>query len=90
MKDLASRQADRVMRKAENALACGVLFDASRGGVGVAKKPGGASNLDADRINAATDAIIARVVKAIGAAPMPVDQDGLRSPFRHKVKLSGM
>lgn len=73
MKDLASRQADRVMRKAENALACGVLFDASRGGVGMAKKPRRASELDAVGINAATDALIARVVEAIGAAPLPGD-----------------
>ncbi|KTT71473.1 hypothetical protein [Sphingomonas endophytica] len=90
MKDLASRQADRVIRKAENALACGVLFDASRGGIGVAKKPGRASNLDADGINAATAVIIARVVEALGAAPLPVDQEGFRLPLAPKVKLSGI
>ena len=86
MKTLAERQADRVIRKAEHTLAEGVAFDASRAGIGEVHP----HHADAATINEATDAAIARTVAVIGAAPDRVKPSAFTTPFRHKVKLSGI
>lgn len=64
MHNLSQRQLDRVIRKAENALATDTAFDASRTGIGTVDK----RYLKAERegIDAATNAKIAEVAAALG------------------------
>lgn len=64
MHNLSQRQSDRIIRKAENALADGDKFDASRAGIGKIDK----RYLKAERegIDAATNAKIAEVAAALG------------------------
>lgn len=75
MKDLSQRQLDRVTRKAENALADGLPFDTSRGGIGKVGKP--CPKDEREAIDAATNEKIARTAAALGVtetkepAPLP-------------------
>ena len=86
MMDLAARHADRIIRKAEHALAEGEGFDASRAGIGDVRP----DHADAAAINEATDAAIGRTVAIIGAAPARIAPSAFASPFQHKVKLTGI
>ncbi len=64
MRPLSERQIDRVLRKAENSLACNEPFDPSRTGVGKIDKRYLKDERDA--INAATDAKITNVALSLG------------------------
>lgn len=86
MKTLQERHADRVHRKAERAIADGDAFDASRAGIGKVHR----CHADAANINKATDAIIARTIAAIGAAPERPDLTGFPSRNLGMVKVSGI
>ena len=85
MMDLASRHADRVARKVEDALAGGQPLDMSRSGIGEVHP----QHADAAGINEATDKAIAHAASAIGAAPARVEP-GFATPFQPKVRLSGI
>lgn len=86
MKTLQERQLDRVVRKAERAIADGDAFDASRAGIGKVRK----WHPDAAKINEATDAAIARTAEAIGAAPARLDSVGFPSHNFGMVKVAGI
>lgn len=86
MRDLASRQASRIARKAEDAIAGGMPFDMSRSGIGVCHP----THADAAKVNEQADAAILRVANAIGAAPVSAGASGFATPYQHKVKLSGV
>lgn len=86
MKPLLERQRSRIARKAEDAVANGVPFDASRAGIGEVHP----RHADAATINEAVNAAIARTVAIIGAAPARVEPTAFATPLQHKVKLSGI
>lgn len=86
MKTLAERHADRIIRKAEHALAEGHGFDASRAGIGEVHP----NHADAAAINEATDSAINRTVAIIGAAHARREPSALAWPFQPKFKLRGV
>lgn len=86
MKTLAERHADRIIRKAEHALAEGDAFDASRAGIGEVHP----RHADAAAINEATNAAIDRTVAVIGAAPARLEPSAFAAPYRPKARLSGI
>ena len=86
MQTLQERQLDRVVRKAERAIADGDAFDASRAGIGKVRK----THPDAAKINEATDAAIALTVEAIGAAPERLNNVGFPSHNLGMVKVAGV
>ena len=88
MRDLASRQLDRCIRKAEHALAEGMLFDTSRRGIG---KVDSIYNANAEAINEATEAAIARTADAIGAMPVVFVPETMPNPnAAQKWRLAGV
>lgn len=86
MKTLAERQADRVIRKAERALADNQPFNVSRAGIGKVHH----SHPDAASINKATDAAIARTAEAIGAAPEQAEGFPFATAKPYTVKVGGI
>lgn len=88
MLPLADRQADRVMRKVEHALMEQSDFDASRAGVGTVSRRAMPAD-EADAIDEATAAVIARHGTALGIEPVKI-QPVAQPAFNHKVKLGGV
>lgn len=86
MRPLIDRQRQRVARKAEDAVANGLPFDASRAGIGEVHP----KHADASAINEATNAAIARTVAIIGAAPARMEPSTFAAPYRPKVRLAGI